>query len=612
MPHKEISRNDGLVRYQIELQNNKRKIEDDIELFYAFNKSGNKERVWKPGPHLAKENLPEGYYFTNRYLNLSYQKNQPDRYILFTPVLRDINYTKTFMKIKGYLFLPLDEDYDLSQFKIKLSKFREEEIMMDFPLQLISPEDTKIFNYFPSRHFYEFNQLKVFLFEVEISLVSISHYIGIFNIGVEYNNRTRLIQNYHISLIKSEHTTTYTSDNEHLTLFNFYYDDITTVWRFEMYHMSQNEFLQLKKLNSAKTRDKKIWIIGEYSISARDNGMHFYHYMLKEHPEVDVYYVIEKNSKDLPYIDQQKVLYYGSYKHFEIASKAKVLVFSHMERYLIPKINRITEYKETYDAYLKVFLQHGVIATTASIDFLHKKLRAYNIFNVSSEFEKEVVKKYLGYSDQEIAINGLPRWDRLYRDKIHTKTILIIPTYRDDLEKVTDEVFKQSQYFKFWDSLLSDQKFVSYIEENNIKVHFFIHIILSRFIDHFSSCSKNIVFKNSDNIQDLLLNCGMLVTDYSSVSFDALFQNKPVIYVPFDYDTMINQRGGKQLIDYHNDLPGPVCYTVSEAIEAIVSTVNSGWVIDKRYHNRQLKFFKYIDDNNSERVYHSIISNLIE
>ena len=151
--------------------------------------------------------------------------------------------------------------------------------------------------------------------------------------------------------------------------------------------------------------------------------MHFYHYMLKEHPEIDVYYVIEKNSKDLPYIDQKKVLYYGSYAHFEIASKAKVLVFSHMERYLIPKINRITNYKKNYSAYLKVFLQHGVIATTASIDFLHKKIRAYDIFNVSSDFEKGVVKEYLGYSDQEIVINGLPRWDRLYREKMNTKTI---------------------------------------------------------------------------------------------------------------------------------------------------------------------------------------------
>ena len=135
-----------------------------------------------------------------------------------------------------------------------------------------------------------------------------------------------------------------------------------------------------------------------------------------------------------------------------------------------------------------------------------------------------MVKEYLGYSDQEIVINGLPRWDKLYRDKRYTKTILIIPTWRNDLEKVTDEVFQQSQYFKFWNSLLSNQKFISYVEENDIKVHFFIHIILSRFIHLFSSCSKNILFKNNDNIQDLLLNCGMLITDYSSVSFDAFFK----------------------------------------------------------------------------------------
>ncbi|MCK5536320.1 MAG: glycosyltransferase, partial [Bacteroidales bacterium] len=479
LPHKVIHRYNDLVRYQIELYNDKKKVKNDIELFYAFNKNGKKDRVWKPGHYLTKENLPNGYYFTNRYLNLSYRKGQPDRYTFFTPALRDINYTESLMKIEGYLFLPLEKEYDLNQFKIKLSKFRDESITMQFPLEFISPERIKIFNHFSSQNFYIFNQLKVFLFKIEIPLISISDYVGIFNIGVEYNDRTRLIQNYHTALSKQEHTTTYSLDNDHLTLFNFYYDDMSSVWRFEIYHMSQNEFLQLKKLTLAKTRDKKIWIIGEYSISARDNGMHFYHYMLHEHPEIDVYYIIEKDSKDLPYLKQEKVLYYGSYKHFEIASKAKVLVFSHMERYLIPKINDITEYKENNDAYLKVFLQHGVIATTASIDFLHKKLRAYNIFNVSSEFEKKVVKEYLGYSDQEIVINGLPRWDKLYSDKMHTKTILIIPTWRNDLEKVTDEVFQQSEYFKFWNTLLSDHTFISYIEENDIKVDFFIHIILS-------------------------------------------------------------------------------------------------------------------------------------
>ena len=64
---------------------------------------------------------------------------------------------------------------------------------------------------------------------------------------------------------------------------------------------------------------------------------------------------------------------------------------------------------------------------------------------------------------------------------------------------------------------------------------------------------------------------------------------------------MIDQRGGKQLINYDNDLPGPVCYTISESVDAIISTVNSGWVIDQKYKDRRLKFFKYIDDNNSKK-----------
>ena len=142
LPHKEINRCNNLVRYQVELQRNKANI-IDIEQFYAFIKNGKKVRVWKPSYHLTKEDLPQGYYFTNRYLNLSYQKHQHGRYTLFTPVLKEINYSDTSMKIEGYLFLPAEENYDLKQFKIKLSKFRDETIGMEFRLQLKSKKQSQ-------------------------------------------------------------------------------------------------------------------------------------------------------------------------------------------------------------------------------------------------------------------------------------------------------------------------------------------------------------------------------------------------------------------------------------------------------------------------------------
>ncbi len=606
----EILREDGLVKYHVELYKEKSSIGSKREEFYAVLKNGKRERIWKPSPYLKENTLPKGYSFTNRYLNLSYQKEEFGRISLFTPILKDIEYTNNnTMKIQGYLFLPKYSDYDIGKFKVKLIKFREEEISFEFPLQLTLVKTTEIFGFFTANDFYKFNDVKVLLFNTEIDLATVSAYSGIFNLVVENSGKTRLIQNYHTSFEKEEKTFTYNISENDLALFNFYYDDIVTVWRFEIYQMSQSEYLLLPKLEN-RERDSNVWLIGEYTLSARDNGMHFYHYMLKNYPEVDVYYVIEKSSKDIDNLNPSKIVEYGSYRHFEVASRAKVLVFSHMANYLIPKINTITSYKNRYRAYLKVFLQHGVIATTTVMNIMRKDIRQYELFNVSSEFEKKIITTHLGYEDDEVIVNGLPRWDRLYNEKRTSSTILVIPTYRNDLEQASEESFIESDYFKFWNTLLSNKKLIKYIEENNIKIHFFIHIILSRFINKFTANSKNILLKNSDNLQDLLLNCGMLVTDYSSVSFDALFQNKPVVYVPFDFEQMINIRGGEQYIDYKKDLPGKVCTTVNESVNEIIHRVESGWVIDDKYKDRRLKFFKYIDAKNAQRVYNSILNKL--
>jgi len=608
LKHIEIHRENDLVSYQVELYRDKNRVEERREEFYAILKNGRKERVWKPSLTININSFPDGYGFTSTYLNLTYQKKPLSRSKFFSPILGNIEYTDEIMKLSGYLFIPSNSNYNLSKFVMKFSKFRKEEISMEFPFELTLVGKKEVFGVFPSELFSKFTENDVFIFNTEIPLSKISSYSGIFNIVIENDSRPRLIQNYHPSLTKKEHLFDYIHNKNRIALHNFYYDDIVKVWRFEIYQMSIEDREKLDSLKEKKRNDF-IWLTGEYTISARDNAMHFYHYILKQHPHIELYYVIEKSSPDYKNLNPTRVIEYGSFEHFEIASQAKVLVFSHMPNYLIPKIETITNYKNKYQSYLRVFLQHGVIATTTSMNAVRKEVRDYDFFNVSSELEKSFITKHLHYESDEVIINGLPRWDRLYNEKNRSNTILIIPTHRNNLEKVTSEVFLESRYFNFWNNLLTNTQFIDYIEENNIIIHFFIHIILARFIDKFTINSKNIMFKNGDNVQDLLLNCGMLITDYSSVSFDALYQNKPVIYVPFDFDDMLKLRGGEQYIDFEKDLPADICYSIKETIDSIKQITRAGWKVNEKYEDRRLKFFKNIDNKNSERVFNSILEH---
>ena len=49
---------------------------------------------------------------------------------------------------------------------------------------------------------------------------------------------------------------------------------------------------------------------------------------------------------------------------------------------------------------------------------------------------------------------------------------------------------------------------------------------------------------------------------------------------------------------------------MNEAVNEIIHRVESGWVIDDKYKDRRLKFFKHIDAKNSERVYNAILNKL--
>ena len=66
-----------------------------------------------------------------------------------------------------------------------------------------------------------------------------------------------------------------------------------------------------------KNKKNPIWLICELRENARDNGYHFFKYVRENHPEVNCYYAINKNSKDYKKIYQYgNIIQFGSFKHW--------------------------------------------------------------------------------------------------------------------------------------------------------------------------------------------------------------------------------------------------------------------------------------------------------
>ncbi|HML05699.1 MAG TPA: glycosyltransferase, partial [Methanobacterium sp.] len=122
-------------------------------------------------------------------------------------------------------------------------------------------------------------------------------------------------------------------------------------------------------------KNRNIWIISERPTEAKDNGYRFFQYMRENHPQINSYYLIDKNSKE----DYNRVknfgniIQYGSFKHKIYFILAKNLISSHKDIIEPWYYRNFRKYFNRFILEKKyIFLQHGVIKDDIS-DILGKK-----------------------------------------------------------------------------------------------------------------------------------------------------------------------------------------------------------------------------------------------
>ncbi|MGE6257440.1 CDP-glycerol glycerophosphotransferase family protein [Heyndrickxia sporothermodurans] len=526
-------------------------------------------------------------------------------------ITRNVEVYKTILghiHIKGWAFIDGEETYqDTKRYIIFQKRFTDEKVM--FPLNVKKRIDInekygqETINYTWSGFKVKYNLRNIFQSE------SLSEGIWDLFIAIEHNgelvSRKLGFQRYSYRKDGSIQTTSIHDKKEKKT--KTHYSSLTPRGNIKIEIMSFDFSQKLLMFFSPLLylfhyRKKDIWIIGERPDTAQDTGYHFFKYCREKYPDREIYYAIDPESNDIGNIkDLGNVLYFNTKEHFKLSLFASTFISSHDIEYFIPfKGYSLFNYRMAK----KIFLQHGVLGRK-NVEY-HRNYYNYpfDIFCVSSKGEKkQIVIDQMQYPKKDVKITGLSRFDALplEQDLSNSRKILCIPTWREWLN--TDEQFLSSTYYNRYCELLQSQELLDILEKYNLEFIFYPHYRMQPYIELFNIPDNKrikVIKLGEKKVQDLLIQSSIMITDFSSVSFDFSYMNKPVIFYHFDFDTFF-KRG--ILRDPEETFLGSIVHDVSSINSELESYIQNDYKEKEEVSEKKDLIFTYTDHHNCERIF---------
>lgn len=264
---------------------------------------------------------------------------------------------------------------------------------------------------------------------------------------------------------------------------------------------------------------KGAWIITDRVTGAGDNGEHFYRW-ITDNTDQKVFYVLRRGAPGWDRLRSSgyKVLPHGSVRSILAYLNASAIISS----------DAVAESRNLAPAYLYgqpkapfIFLQHGVIynrnikniagwLNTIDIDLMFTSTNAETEYVAGKDSRFRI-------APNRVVQNGMPRWDRLIKlsnEKTASAStrVLLMPTW-----------FPGKNYSS-WKSL------ASFLNEQ-YEVRLVAHPSIAQEIT--GTSRTDYIDPRNDDFQAVLAQCDVLVTDYSSVLYDALtIGNRVVLYQP--------------------------------------------------------------------------------
>lgn len=349
-----------------------------------------------------------------------------------------------------------------------------------------------------------------------------------------------------------------------------------------------------------------------------DNAKHFYEYMKRQEYGYELIWFINKE-ENLLELRKRGVKCYKS-------KSIKRFLHFFTSKYIVTTHNDLINLKCKNQVFISLW--HGM--PLKNIGYLEnkvdKRLKKYthkiDYSIATSKLMKYTMASVFNLDPNKVLVSGQPRTDKLRevmnKEKIQTildlnfdnykKIIFYVPTFKNGVGKA-DGVRNDKNIINIL--TYDEDKFNKWLKRNEFLLVAKLHPFEE--IEFKENGYSNIKILKSErlaeeflDINDILNLFDLLITDYSSVYFDFLLLERPILFTNMDEDEYIKKRG----FIFDNPSfwrPGPKVSNVDELLNNIKKLINQKEFYEEERNIISSLINHYKDYDSSKRIYEDII-----
>lgn len=366
-----------------------------------------------------------------------------------------------------------------------------------------------------------------------------------------------------------------------------------------------DSFKEQLKLNFAKLisklGDKEKVLLYEKESEKYEESASIVFEKLIEAGYKNVYFVIDKKSVYVNNIDEKykkNIIWKYSIKHYVLFFNAKTFIGTESPSHALElRTANKNVIKRVYGNQFKyVFLQHGVMYMVS----LNSKGRSFfrkgklmpsdSKIVVSSEEEANHFIELGGYTREELYLTGLPKFDKNTINENPNK-IVVMPTWRPWEYNQIRSNYSETGYYKMLEEILN--AIPNKLLENLIILP---HPLVKDSLIN-TEISKYMI--EECKYDEILKQTKVLITDYSSIAYDAFYRGSNVIFWWKEKEECMENYGGHLMLNETNVF-GDVCFNKDELSNVIESNYDN--IQTDKFIEKYQKIVEFKDGENTNRL----------